>query len=162
MHMILGALILAVLVPASGVYRAQDGPSCRAELKGANLLTTYELPSGVLVEGPWRVMHNGSDGAGAAQHTMFVVLDYVVEKDALTGKRNVIPFPQPVRLAFEGTTQQEMVQRAAQVWCVTVMRAQENQALDQLSPKQNLNTRIAALPQQNPNTRMPALPRVIG
>lgn len=147
MHMILNALILAVLVPASDTRTAQDGPSCRAELKGTNLLTTYELPTGVLVEGPWRVMHTGEAEAGQTHFTMFAVLDYVVEKDALTGKRNVIPFPEPVRLAFEGTTQKELIQRAAQVWCVTVMRAQENQALDQLSPKQNLNTRIAALPQ---------------
>jgi len=146
MHMILSALILAVLVPASDTQKAMDGPACRAELKGTNLLTTYELPSGVLVEGPWRIMHTGDVQEGQPHFTMFATLDYVVEKDALTGKRNVIPFPEPVRLAFEGTTQQELVQRAAQVWCVTVMRAQENQALDQLSPKQNLNTRIAALP----------------
>jgi hypothetical protein len=146
MHMILNAMILAVLIPASGTRTAQDGPSCRAELKGTNLLTTYELPGGVLVEGPWRVMHTGSVAEGQAHFTMFAVLDHVVEKDALTGQRNVIPFPEPVRLAFEGATQQDLVQRAAQVWCVTVMRAQENQALDQLSPKRNMVTRIAGMP----------------
>jgi hypothetical protein len=148
MYMFINALILAMLLPGGAASKAQDGPACQAELRGTNLLTTFRLPDGVIVEGPWRIMHFGSMENGEAHFTMLAILDHVVEKDVLTGHSNVIPFPQPIRLAFEGTTQKEMVQRAAQVWCVTVQRAQENRALDQISPDQARNKlRIAALPQ---------------
>jgi hypothetical protein len=56
----------------------------------------------------------------------------------------VFPFPQPVRLAFEGDTREEAAHRAARVWCVTVMRAQENQGLDHLP--EATPRRITAVP----------------
>ena len=111
----------------------------------SNLLTVVELPTGVAVEGPWRVMHQ-ENVAQDHRFTVLATLDHVIEKDALTGGRNVIPFPQPVRLAFEGSSQEEAVRRAAHVWCVTVMKAQENQNLDHLA--EPVRHRIAALPER--------------
>src|SRR5690606_16440088 len=135
------ALILALLIPTGGAHMAEAGPTCRAELKGVNLLTVVELPNGLVVEGPWRIDQHSS---GNSPFGMIATLDHVIERDALTGSRNVIPFPEPVQLAFEGKTQEEVVQRAARVWCVTVMRAQENQRPDQLS--EPTAARITALP----------------
>jgi hypothetical protein len=150
MHLFINALILAVLVPASDVVRAEEGPACRAELKGLDLLTILELPSGVRVEGPWRVVHSAETVDGGTTFLMFATVDRVVERDPVTGKHSIVPFPRPVSLAFEGETQTELVQRAAQVWCVTVMRAQENQRLDRLSPQHAMHTRVAAVAGNRP------------
>lgn len=145
MHMFINALILAVLVPASEVQRAEDGPACRAELKGLDLLTILELPSGVKVEGPWRVLHSADVVDDVAAFVMYATLDRVIERNPVTGARSIVPFPKPVSLAFEGATQAELVQRAAQVWCLTVMRAHERK-LETLSPQETLNTRVAVAP----------------
>lgn len=143
MYLFINALILALLVPTGGANLVEDGPTCRAELHGRNLLTTVELPTGVAVEGPWRVM----DQAGQSDTTAVVlvaVLDHVVETDGLTGSRSVFPFPRPVRLAFEGNTREDVMRRAARVWCATVMRAQQNRELDHLT--ETTHRRITALP----------------
>jgi hypothetical protein len=146
MYMFINALILALLVPTGSAQKAEDGPACRAELSGQNLLTTVEFPTGLKVEGPWRVVHSGDMEGERIHYVMFATLDRVIETDELTGGRHIVPFPQPISLAFEGADQRELIQRAAQVWCVTVMRAQENQQLQRLSPNQALHTRVAALP----------------
>lgn len=143
MYLFINALILALLIPAGGANLAEEGPKCRAEIRGLNLTTVVELPTGVAVEGPWRLAHQ-ADQTQENRYRVVATLDHVVEKDALTGGRSVIPFPQPVKLAFEGDTQEEMVRRAARVWCVTVMRAQENQMLDRLDGR--VPTRITAVP----------------
>jgi hypothetical protein len=149
MYMFINALILALLVPAGDSEKVEDGPACRAQLSGLDLLTIIEFPSGLTVEGPWRVVHSADMEAEETQFVMFATLDRVIEKDALTGSRSIIPFPEPVSLAFEGPSQKELIQHAAQVWCVTVMRAQENQQLQRLSPSKAMNTRVAALPVQD-------------
>lgn len=148
MYLFMNALIMALLIPAGGANMAHEGPTCRAEIKGLNLLTVVELPTGVAVEGPWRITHQGDEDS-TSRFKVLATLDHVVETDALTGGRSVIPFPQPVRLAFEGDTQEEAVRRAARVWCVTVMRAQENQMLDQLA--QPTQTRITAIAEKQQN-----------
>jgi hypothetical protein len=145
MFQFINALVLAVLVPASGAQKVEDGPACRAELTGLALTTVLELPSGMRVEAPWRVVHTGDMENGETNYVMYATVDRVIEVDPASGKRSIIPFPQPVSLAFEGKTQQELVHRAAQVWCVTVMRAQENQALQHLEPAPLKGTRVAAL-----------------
>jgi hypothetical protein len=145
MNMFVNALILALLVPGGTAEKALDGPSCRAEVRGSHLLTTVDLPSGVQVEGPWRIVFSEQIPEREG-FVMFATLDRIVERDALTGGRSVVPFPEPVSLAFEGESQYELVQRAARVWCVTVMRAQENPALQHLSPTQPAQTRIATAP----------------
>jgi hypothetical protein len=74
----------------------------------------------------------------------------VIERNPTTGSRSIMPFPEPVSLAFEGDSQAEAVQRAAQVWCVTVIRAQENNKLQQLAPRPVLETRVAVQSQPRP------------
>lgn len=128
MYMFLNALIMALLLPGAAEQKAADGPSCRAQLSGLELRTHLDLPTGVRIEGPWRIVHRGDMTEGDARHIVFAQLDHVVEHDRLTGERDIIPFPEPVRLAFEGPTQAELVRRAARTWCVTVMRARDNQA----------------------------------
>lgn len=144
MYMFMNALVMAMLLPASGAGDPPARPGCSAELVGLDLLTTAELPTGVVVQAPWRITHRAIRDDDTTVFVMFAVLDRVIERDQLTGDRNIVPFPEPVRLVFEGATQTEVVNRAAQVWCVTVMRAQENQALDRVAPEQALHTRIAA------------------
>jgi hypothetical protein len=146
MHMFINALIIALLLPSGAGQRAADGPACRAELRGLDLLTRVELPTGVVVEGPWRVVHSGDMRDGESRFIMFAQLDHVIEQDQLTGIRKVVPFPEPVQLAFEGATQSELIYRAAQTWCVTVMRAQQNQAFDHLTAQQKNLTRITVVP----------------
>jgi hypothetical protein len=146
MYMFINALILALLLPADGAQKVEDGPACRAQLSGLDLVTTIEFPTGLKVEGPWRVLHSGEMVEEEANFIMFATLDRVIETDALTGGHHIIPFPEPVSLAFEGSNQSELIHRAAQVWCLTVMRAQENQKLERLSPNQTFHTRVAALP----------------
>jgi hypothetical protein len=145
MHMFINALILAVLLPGTGVERVSDGAACRAELKGHDLVTILEMATGVRVEGPWRVLHRGDMTETGPRFVMYATLDRVVERNPLSGSEHVVPLPRPVSLAFEGDTQTELVQRAAEVWCVTVMRAQENQTLDRLPPENGLRTRVATL-----------------
>jgi hypothetical protein len=153
MYVFINALILAVLVPASGaerVVRVEDGPACSAQLEGHDLTTTLELPTGTRVEAPWRVVHTGEMVEGKPVFVMFATLDRVIERNPKTGSRSIVPFPEPVSLAFEGHSQTEVVQRAAQVWCVTVMRAQENDKLQRLSPEPALGTRVAVQSQPRP------------
>jgi predicted RNase H-like HicB family nuclease len=149
MYLLLNALILALLMPLGGSQKAETGPACRAELKGVDLLTVLELPNGVAVEGPWRVVRRSDDPARARRHVVLATLDRVIEKDALTGERQIVSFPQPVRIAFDGDTHTELVERAAEVWCVTVMRAHQNQSLDPLAPPPAPQVRITTLPQRN-------------
>jgi hypothetical protein len=143
MYMFINALLIALAVQVSA-QRAEDGPACRAELKGRSLLTTIEFPTGLQVEGPWRVVHAGMPRDDAQHYVMLATLDRVIETDGLTGRKQVIPFPEPLSLAFEAETQEELIQRAARAWCVTVMRAQENRSLESLSPQHALHTRVAA------------------
>ncbi|HSJ26026.1 MAG TPA: hypothetical protein VK929_15215 [Longimicrobiales bacterium] len=145
MYMFINALILALMMPAGAHEKVEDGPACRAQLTGLDLLTTVEFPSGLTVEGPWRVVHNGEINGNEAQYVMYATLDRVIETDDVTGRRNVVPFPQPISLAFEGPTQKELVQHAAHVWCLTVMRAQDNQQLQRLAPRRAIQTRVAAV-----------------
>jgi hypothetical protein len=150
MYLFINALILAVLMPGGGAERVEDGPACSAELKGQALTTILELPTGTRVEAPWRVVHTGEMVEGKATFVMFATLDRVIERNPTTGSRSIVPFPEPVSLAFEGASQTETVQRAAQVWCVTVMRAQENDRLQHMTPEPGLVTRVAVQSQPRP------------
>jgi hypothetical protein len=151
MYMFINALILALLIPAEGVQKVEDGPACRAQLTGENLLTTIEFPTGLKVEGPWRVLHRAEIEDNLPNYIMYATLDRVIETDELTGGHHIIPFPEPVSLSFEGPDQEQLVQRAAQVWCVTAMRAKENQKLERLSPTRTFATRVAFVPTDDPS-----------
>ena len=146
MYVFVSAMLLALMVPTAP-QRTQDGPACHAELRGLVLVTSVDLPSRVRVEGPWKLQHQGELNTenGTAHFRMEAELDRVVQRDGLTGQERETRLGAPVRLVFEGTDQKDLVRRAAQVWCVTVMRAQENRALDQISPSQPKPVKIALI-----------------
>lgn len=128
--MIKAAVALALLAPAGLSAQAPaDAPACRADLDGNRLTTTIEFSDGYAVEAPWTVnwnraasLEDGSRGVSAAAS-----LDRIVEVDPATGQRIVTPFPEPIETTFEGRTEEELIYRAAQIWCLTVLRAQEQQ-----------------------------------
>jgi hypothetical protein len=124
-------LVLALAAPA-GLSAQEPGnaPACRGSLDGDQLTTTIEFPDGYAVEAPWRVtwdrtasLEDGRRGVIASAR-----LDRIVEVDPSTGQRVVTPFPDPIETTFEGHSEEELVYRAAQIWCLTVIKAQEQSA----------------------------------
>lgn len=138
------ASLALVLLPVALSAQAPDGaPACHADLNGSELTTTIEFPNGYVVRGPWQVEWNraaslddGSEGVAVGAS-----LDRVVEVDPQTGDRRVTPFPEPIETTFEGQDEKELVYRAAQIWCLTVLKAQEKSNPD--SPTET-RTRTAA------------------
>lgn len=131
------ALTLVALWAPTGLsaQESADAPACRADLDGDELTTAIEFSDGYAVEAPWRVswdraatMENGEAGVTAAAE-----LDRIVELDPDTGRRVVTPFPEPIETLFEGANEDELVYRAAQIWCLTVLKAQEKETTN--SPK---------------------------
>jgi hypothetical protein len=126
-YLIHAVALLVFLVP--GLSSAQDaatGPACRASLDGDQLTTTIEFSDGYAVEAPWHVTWNRSasleDGSpGVAANAR---LDRIVEVKPGTKERVMTPFPEPIPTTFEGHTEQELAYRAAQIWCLTVLKAQ--------------------------------------
>jgi len=125
---------LALVLPAP--LAAQTGgqaPSCRGSLEGDRLTTTITFPNGYTVEGPWRVSGNRpvalEDGTRGV--AMNASLDRIIEVQPGTGQRVTTPFPEPIETTFDGESEQELVERAAQIWCLTVIRAQQNHQRDQ-------------------------------
>ena len=58
-------------------------------------------------------------------------LDRIIEVQPGTGQRVTTPFPEPIETTFDGESEQELVERAAQIWCLTVIRAQQNHQRNQ-------------------------------
>ncbi len=117
------ALVLPVEVGAQQL--AEPSPVCRASMDGGQLTTVVQFEDGYTVEGPWQVLQNHAaaldDGAKGIQ--VGARLDRIVEVNPSTGERQATPFPNPVDVTFEGHTQDELVSRAAQIWCASVMKA---------------------------------------
>ncbi len=117
------ALALPMGVGAQQV--ARQSPVCRASMGGGQLTTVVQFEDGYTVEGPWQVLQNRAaaldDGARGVQ--MGARLDRIVEVDPTTGERQATPFPSPVDVTFEGHTQDELISRAAQIWCASVIKA---------------------------------------
>jgi hypothetical protein len=119
---------VAILMPASLWAQARDGvATCRGNLDGDNLITTIVFENGYAVEAPWRIttkaaiaLENGSNGVA-----MDARLDRIIERDPSTGRQVETPFPDPIRTRFEGPNEEELVTRAAQIWCLTVLKVQE-------------------------------------
>lgn len=122
MHLLIHALILAVLLP--GEAPAPE-PSCRAQLQGRQLTTTILFENGFGLEAPWQVMQTRRAHLSADRSVLLVelVLDRVVEFDDLTGARSTTALPQPVRVQVEGATDSDVVSEAAGTWCTSVMKA---------------------------------------
>ncbi|HEX6938188.1 MAG TPA: hypothetical protein VF158_02160 [Longimicrobiales bacterium] len=128
---------LALAAPVGLRAQAPGGaPACRADLDGNRLTTIIEFSDGYAVEAPWTVSWNraasledGSPGVAANAR-----LDRIVEVDPRTGQRMVTPFPEPIETTFEGRSEEELIYRAAQIWCLTVLKAQEQNRSGGRSP----------------------------
>jgi len=125
---------LALALPAPLAAQGSDqAPTCRGSMEGDRLTTTITFPNGYTVEGPWRVSGNRpvalEDGTrGVAVNAS---LDRIIEVEPGSGQRVATPFPEPIETTFDGQNEQQLVERAAQIWCMTVIRAQQNQHRDQ-------------------------------
>lgn len=138
MRFLINAIALVALAIPAGLIAQNPGnaPACRASLDGDQLTTTIEFPDGYAVEAPWRVAWNrsasledGRPGVVAAAR-----LDHIVEVDPATGQRVATPFPEPIETTFEGHSEEELIYRAAQIWCVTVLKAQERKPAEGAQP----------------------------
>jgi hypothetical protein len=120
--------VLVIAVAAGlglGMQSAREAPACHATLDGRNLTTAIDFGDGFALEGPWRVLRtrNGDLGNGRSGHSVQAVLDRIVEVDTRRGERSATTFPEPVRMTFQGRSEEEMIDRAARVWCASVLRA---------------------------------------
>ncbi len=139
---------LALAAPAGLSAQAPaDAPACRADLDGDRLTTTIEFSDGYAVEAPWSVnwnrsasLEDGSRGVAAAAR-----LDRIVEVDPATGQRVVTPFPEPIQTTFEGRSEEELIYRAAQIWCLTVLKAQEQGAGGGQQPTSSPRSSVGAV-----------------
>lgn len=114
------ALVFAATLSAlPGAPQGSADQACRGNLEGDVLHTTIVFDDGSRLIGPWRVMH--TEGAPAA-HRLAAVLHRVIEVDS-KGAQRTTAFPQGVAVLFEGRTQRDLIDNAAQVWCSTVLKA---------------------------------------
>ncbi|HWV57875.1 MAG TPA: hypothetical protein VNZ57_10515 [Longimicrobiales bacterium] len=131
MRIAAGSTVLGLLIAVQGLFAQQSGEriaTCRATLDGQQLTTVIEFSNGYHVVGPWRVMAtrdrrlNGDSGIAIDAR-----LDRVIERNPGTDRDVTTPFPHPVQTSFEGATEQDLVTKAAEIWCTTVLRVQETQ-----------------------------------
>lgn len=126
------ALALAAPAGLHAQMAANDAPSCRASIDGGSLLTVIQFPDGSSVAAPWHVL--GARPAdledGARGLRMGARLERIVEVDP-GGYRHSTPFPQPIDVTFEGHNRNELISNAAQVWCMSVLRARAEGGGDQ-------------------------------
>lgn len=120
--------VAALLLPGAAGAQQMAGrnPVCRASMTGSQLTTVVQFEDGYTVEGPWQVLQNNravalEDGGKGLQ--VGARLDRIVEVDPSTGQRQATPFPSPVNVTFEGHSQDELISRAAQIWCASVLKA---------------------------------------
>jgi hypothetical protein len=114
------ALVFATALAAfPGAPQVGAAQACRGNLQGDELHTMIEFDDGSRLIGPWQVMH--TEGAPAA-HRVAAVLDRVIEVDR-EGARRTTAFPHRIAVLFEGRTESDLVDNAAQVWCQTVLKA---------------------------------------
>lgn len=125
------ALVAATALAAfPGAPAVVQDDACRADLRGDVLQTTIEFDDGSRLIGPWRVAR---DVAEAPSHRMTAVLDRVIEVNG-RGELRTTPFPHGVAVMFEGRSERDMIDNAAQVWCSTVRRARRAQAAESMRP----------------------------
>ncbi len=136
------AAALALPVGAGAQLAAARAPVCRATMDGGQLTTVVQFEDGYTVEGPWQVLQNRAasldDGAKGIQ--VGARLDRIVEVDPATGERQATPFPNPVDVTFEGHTQDELITRAAQIWCASVMKARAEAPQKATGPRHSAAT----------------------
>jgi hypothetical protein len=151
MHMLINAVVLAATLPADPAEIARDIPECHAAIEGGMLNTRVEFAGGYAIEGPWRVMHNGRAELhdGREGRAISAVLERMVEIDAITGSHRMTEFPQGIAIRFVGHTQDELIEKAAQLWCLAVMRMRGG-ATGRFAPATIPPQRVAAGPGRAP------------
>lgn len=128
------AAVMALVVPGIAGAQQVSGrePVCRGSMAGGRLTTVVQFEDGYTVEAPWQVMQNraGPIADGGRGIQMGARLDRIIEVDPSTGVRQATPFPNPVDVTFEGRNRDELISRAAQVWCASVVKARADRARD--------------------------------
>jgi hypothetical protein len=138
------ALLPALALPVGlAAQETSKAPACRAALDGDLLTTTIEFSDGYAVEAPWQVTWNRSAALADGQTGVSAQarLDRIVEVKPGTHERVMTPFPEPITTTFEGHSEQELAYRAAQIWCLTVLKAQEQAPTKAGKPAQR-STRV--------------------
>lgn len=135
----IGAAVLAALVFPAAVAAAQppaDEPVCRASIDGQRLTTVVRFDDGYTVEGPWQVLedHPASLSDGRQGIRVGARLDRIVEVDPQTGDRQATPFDHPVDVTFEGRDRDDLMERAARIWCASVSKARADEPPKSTSP----------------------------
>lgn len=136
---------LALLIPVGlGAQTPNDPPACRGDMDGDRLTTTIEFADGYAVEAPWQVRYNRTARLdnGAEGIEVGASLDRIVEVDPRTGERVTTPFPEPIETTFRADNERELIHQAAQIWCLTVLRAQQEAGSD--GPSQRTTTTTTA------------------
>jgi hypothetical protein len=136
-----GAFIAVLIAGSSLQAQEQDqAPICQAERRGESLITRIEYPDGYKVEGPWRIT---SDLQAGTMSTVRAVLDHIVEFKPLTSTQQMTALPSAIEMTFRGTSLNALLEEAANVWCITVMKARAS--LDSPSVKRQGQTNRVAM-----------------
>ena len=116
-------VVLTGILLATAGAQAQslkDAPVCKAEPRGAGIVTRVQFSDGYTVEGPWRLMSRSDDKAAT---TVIAVLDRIVETQPVSHKRQTTALPSAVQMTFSGNSFDDVLVEAAHVWCMTVIQA---------------------------------------
>ncbi len=131
------AALVALVFPAAlaAAQPPADEPVCRASLDGQHLTTVVRFEDGYTVEGPWQVLENHaaslSDGSKGIR--VGARLGGIVEVNPTTGARESTPFDHPVDVTFEGRDRNDLMDRAARIWCASVSKARSEH--EETTPK---------------------------
>jgi hypothetical protein len=144
--MLINAVVLAMTLPADPAELAAGVPTCTAVFADGVLSTQVAFADGYTVEAPWRVLRARNVRAmdGSRARVVSAVLDRIVETNALTGQRSHTRFRERVDVTFRGRTQDDVNDRAAALWCTTVLRM--NGGPQRFAPSSVPRPRVARLP----------------
>jgi hypothetical protein len=131
MRTIIAAILLMSVAATADAQTSPDGEAaCKANQNGKLLVTTAEYTNGYKVEAPWRVLTITTQTRGAR---MTATLDYIIETDPVTGKRQRTALPGPIEMTFNGENSGTMLEHAAGIWCATVAKALAARSVDTMS-----------------------------
>jgi hypothetical protein len=131
MRTFIAAILLVSVAATANAQASPDGEAaCKANHSGNLLLTTAEYTNGYKVEAPWRVLSSTTQTRRAR---VTATLEYIVETDPVTGKRQRTALPGPIEMTFNGENSGTMLEHAADVWCTTVAKAVAARSIDTVS-----------------------------
>ena len=91
MRTFIAAILLVSVAATANAQASPDGEAaCKANHSGNLLLTTAEYTNGYKVEAPWRVLSSTTQTRRAR---VTATLEYIVETDPVTGKRQRTALP---------------------------------------------------------------------